>query len=73
MHNFRLLVVIFLASASSASRELRGNAYYGSDPRGERSLTNTFPFNQDGGHHGHHHDDHHQKIMHYSDSDTYSW
>merc|ERR1711973_82937 len=59
----RFLVVLALVGASVAERRLRGNA----QPRDERSLANTFPFNansgeaQHHGHHGNHHGDHHEE------------
>merc|ERR1712142_949988 len=59
----RFLVVLALVGASVAERRLRGNA----QPRDDRSLANTFPFNansgeaQHRGHHGNHHGDHHEE------------
>ena len=55
----KLALFALLASPALAARRLRGNQV----DRDQRSLTNTFPFNQKAGaeeHHGEHHGDHHE-------------
>merc|ERR1712192_100053 len=63
----RFLVVALLIGSSVALRRLRGNQRGNAEPRDERSLANTFPFNANNGeehhgsHHGNHHDDRHEE------------
>merc|ERR1711908_23168 len=59
----RFLVVALLIGSSVAVRRLRGNQRRNTEPRDERSLANTFPFNANNGeeHHGNHHGDHHEE------------
>ena len=47
------LVLALLASTTLGARKLRGNSQELQEPRDERSLVNTFPFNARGGHSGH--------------------
>ena len=54
----KLALFALLAAPALGARRLRGNQ----DQRDQRSLTNTFPFNQKAGaeeHHGEHHEAHH--------------
>jgi len=54
-----ITILLIIIGFSQAERQLRGN----SEPREERSLTGTFPFNQGGHHgdnHGGHQSDHHR-------------
>merc|ERR1711990_108726 len=59
----RFLVVALLVASSVAERRLRGNQRGNAEPRDERSLAGTFPFNanngqvHDGAHHGTHHEE----------------
>merc|ERR1712010_93145 len=55
----RFLVVALLVGSSLAERRLRGNQRVTAEPRDERSLAGTFPFNANNGqdHHGNHHEE----------------
>merc|ERR1711934_756051 len=55
----RFLVVALLVGSSLAERRLRGNQRGTAEPRDERSLAGTFPFNANNGqdHHGNHHEE----------------
>merc|ERR1719430_794137 len=52
----KIILLLALTVSAFAARQLRGNT-----PRGSRSLTNTFPFNQKAGEEEHHgdHGEHH--------------
>merc|ERR1712055_952456 len=54
--NMKIILLLALTGSAFAARQLRGNT-----PRGSRSLTNTFPFNQKAGEEEHHgdHGEHH--------------
>merc|ERR1712055_50316 len=49
--NMKIILLLALTGSAFAARQLRGNT-----PRGSRSLTNTFPFNQKAGEEEHHGD-----------------
>merc|ERR1712037_548114 len=60
----RFLVVALLVGSSLAERRLRGNRRVNAEPRDERSLAGTFPFNANNGQ-----DHHHEEPAHRSFSD----